>query len=332
MKIAVVGTGMIVDLLGAHLNEWGAEVAAIVGTPKSAARVDELVESIGAEGCRGYTDYAGMLADTTADEIDTVYIAVPNFLHFSFAKQAIEADRNVICEKPLCSNIREAVELSALARERGSFLFEAISTIYLPNYLKIRELLPRIGTVKLVSANYSQYSHRYDAFREGTVLPAFDPKKSGGALMDLGLYCLQWICGLFGEPRAVTYLANVERGIDTSGVTTLDYGDFKAVAIAAKDCAAPCQTLIEGTDGYILQTTPPNVCGPVELHLNDGTVETYDLNPALHWKSEFTTFVKMVDEGDLEACYKMLDQSLIVSRVQTKARLSAGVMFPADKQ
>ena len=331
MKLAVVGTGMIVDLLGAHLNEWGATVAAIVGTPNTMDRVNELVEAIGAPGCQGFAAYADMLAQTTAEQIDTVYIAVPNFLHFSFAKQALEAGRSVIVEKPMCSNSREAEELSILARVRKLFFFEAISTLYQPTYLKIRELVARVGDVKLVSVNYSQYSHRYDAFREGTVLPAFDPAKSGGALMDLGLYCLQWITGIFGEPKDVRYVANVERGIDTSGVTTLDYGSFKAVSVAAKDCAAPCQTLIEGTAGYILQTTPPNNCGPVELHLLDGTVESYDLNPALQWESEFRAFARMMEAGDLEGCYKMLDQSLLVSRVQTQARLGAGVVFPADK-
>ena len=119
----------------------------------------------------------------------------------------------------------------------------------------------------------------------------------------------------------------------TSGVTTLDYGTFKAVAVAAKDCAGPSASVIEGTDGYILQATPPNACGSVELHLNDGTFETYDENPELQWESEFRAFAADADGGDegLAHCYRMLEQSLLVSRVQTEARLGAGVRFPADE-
>ena len=79
-------------------------------------------------------------------------------------------------------------ELAALARRKKVFLFEAMTTQYLENYNKIRELLPRIGRVKLVQCNFSQYSSRYDAFCAGETPPVFDPACAGGALMDLGVY------------------------------------------------------------------------------------------------------------------------------------------------
>lgn len=330
MRIAVVGTGKIAGEVAPHLSEWGFEVAAVVGTPRSADKVAALAAQLGG---KPYISLDDLLAQTTPEEVPCVYVAVPNFLHHDLARQALLAGRNVICEKPLCSNEDEAQDLATLARERRLFLFEAITTLYLPNYLRVRSLLPRLGAIKLVSANYSQYSSRYDAFRAGTVLPVFDPAKSGGALMDLGLYCLMWVCGLFGEPQAVTYAANVERGIDTSGMALLDYGSFKAVAIAAKDCGAPSYAIVQGTEGYVVQSTPPNVCGPVELHLNDGTVERYDDSPAVRFESEFRSFAADMAAGEagLAHCYQVLGTSLTVARVQTKARLSAGVRFPADE-
>lgn len=328
MKLGVVGTGMIVGMVGPHLPEWGCDVTAVVGTPRSADKAAELARTLGGVP---YTDYAQALAQA---DIDAVYIAVPNFLHYDFAKQALDAGKSVIVEKPMSSNYREAAELAHLARERGLFLYEATTTLHLPSYQKVRELLPRVGDVKLVSTNYSQYSSRYNAFRQGKVLPAFDPAKSGGALMDLGLYCLSWICGIFGEPRSVHYHANVQRGIDTSGVTVLDYDGFKAIAVAAKDCAAPARQLIEGTKGYILQESAPNDVGQVTLHLNDGTQETHDIDPKLRWESEFCDFASQMAQGQkgLVRCYELLETSLLVSRVQTKARQSAGVVFPADSE
>ena len=326
MKLGIVGTGMIVNMVGPHLEEWGCDVAAVCGTPQTMEQVQKIADE---HGAAAYADYGTMLAE---DDVDTVYIAVPNFLHFGFVRQALEAGRHVIVEKPMTSNAAEAEELAALAREKGLMLYEAISTVYLPNFRKIQELLPRIGQMKIVTCNYSQYSSRYDAFREGQVLPAFDPAKSGGALMDLGLYNLHYLLGLFGEPKGIVYAPNMERGIDTSGVAVLDYGSFHAVSVAAKDCAAPARYTIQGTDGYIMQGTPANNCGEVTLHLNNGTEETYSLNPEFQWESEFRAFAAGIASNDLEGCYAALDHSLAVSRTMTKARLEAGIRFTADEE
>ncbi len=71
-----------------------------------------------------------------------------------------------------------------IAQNENVYLFEAISTVYLPNVRKIKEILGELGKVRISVSNYFQYSSRYDAFKNGEVLPAFDYKKSGGALMD----------------------------------------------------------------------------------------------------------------------------------------------------
>lgn len=326
MNIGVVGTGMIAKMIVPHLEEWGARVRAVCGTTRHPEATRELAAPFGATV---YDDYAALLAD---DAVDTVYIAVPNHLHHPFTLQALAAGKHVILEKPFASNAAEAEEIAAAAREHGRFVLEAVSTVYLPNYEQIRRWLPRIGEVKVVSTNYSQYSSRYDAFRAGEVLPVFDPAKAGGALMDLGLYNMYYVLGLFGEPTQVRYLANVERGIDTSGIATLDYGSFKAVCVAAKDCAAPTRNTIQGTRGYILQTTPANSCGEVVLHLNDGTEERFDGNPELQWESEFRAFARIIDTHDVAAAEQALEQSLAVARTMYAARVDAGVRFPTDPE
>lgn len=327
MKLGIVGTGYIVKEILPLFRGWDIEPAALCGTPNTKAEVDALCEEHGIG--HAYYDYDQMVSE---DCIDTVYVAVPNFLHYDFVKKALHAGKHVIVEKPMTSNDREAEELAELAREKNLYLFEAISTVYLPNYHKIRTWLSRIGTIKIVSCNFSQYSSRYNDFRNGTVLPAFDPKKSGGALMDLNLYNLHYLLGLFGEPKSVNYLPNIERGIDTSGILTLDYDTFKAVSIAAKDCAAPWSYVIQGTEGYIMQKTPANFCMEVTLHLNDGTEERFDEQPSSRLEPEFRAFAREITSGDRSACYEMLDHSIAVSRVQTTARLAAGIHFPADER
>lgn len=326
MKLGVLGTGMIVKEFLPWLAQFpGAEVCALCSTPRSAPLAARLCEENGIP--RQFTDFSAMLR-----EVDTVYIAVPNLAHAEYIRAALEAGRHVIVEKPMAASAAEAEELAALAREKGLFLFEAVTTQYLENYRKIRELLPRVGTVKLVQCNFSQYSSRYDAFCAGQTAPSFDPACAGGALMDLNLYNVSYVVGLFGEPKRVNYAANVERGIDTSGILTMDYEGFKAVCIAAKDCGAPARYVIQGTKGYILQKSTANLCGAVTFHANSGAEEHFNLNGKRpRQAAEFEAFARAIDAGDQELCHRMLDTSLAVSRVLTKARQSAGIVFPCDK-
>lgn len=319
---------MIVRMVGPHLESWGIDVAAVAGTPRSVDQVGELADEYGAAG--RYTDWHDLVADP---EVDTVYVAVPNFLHYEVAEAALLAGKDVVCEKPLASNFEEAAKLAEIAMANDRFLWEAVVTTRQPNYKLVRdELLGRIGTIKAVSVNYSQYSSRYDAFRAGEVLPAFDPAKAGGAIMDIGLYTLTYTIGLFGEPKTAAYHANIERGIDTSGLVVMCYDGFAATNVCAKDSWGATGATIQGTDGYISVEGAPNACGRVALHLNDGTEETYDQSYPVMWEGEFREFLAQQKAGDLDECYRQLDQSLLVSRVQNTIRREAGVIFPADEQ
>ena len=326
MKLGIVGSGKIVqEFLPWLASSGAAELAALCSTPRSAEAAAALCAQYGVP--LHTTDYGQLLA-----ACDTVYIALPNLLHTPYAKAALEAGRNVIVEKPLAPTAAEAAALARLAHQKGVFLFEAMTTQYLENYRKLRALLPRVGQVRLVQCNFSQYSSRYDAFCAGQVAPVFDPQQAGGALMDLGVYNVSYIVGLFGEPQQVHYAANIERGIDTSGILTMEYSSFKAVSIAAKDCAAPARYVIQGTKGYLLQKSTANICGAVTFHANDGREEHFSLNGRRpRCAAEFEAFAHAIDTGDQELCSGMLDTSLAVSRVLTAARRDAQIRFPCDK-
>lgn len=116
-----------------------------------------------------------MLSDTN---VDTVYVAVPNSLHYLIAKQALEAGKNVICEKPFVSTTTEARELKKIADEHGVIIVEAITNIHLGNFKHIKADIAKIAPVHILSLNYTQYSSRYDDFLKGKIAPVFDPKKT----------------------------------------------------------------------------------------------------------------------------------------------------------
>lgn len=328
MKLGIIGSGFIVQEFLPKLVEMeGIEIIGIQGVPEMMDSVRELCTE------NNVPNAVDNFEDLCALGIDTVYVAVPNFLHVSYCKMALDKHLNVIVEKPMTSNFNESKELEELAKKNKCFLFEAITTLYLGNYKKIQEWLPQIGTIKMVQSQYSQYSRRYDAFRNGEVLPAFDPKKAGGALMDLNLYNLHFVMGLFGAPKDAKYYANVERGIDTSGMVVLEYPDFLATCIAAKDCKGVYGSVIQGTNGCIKCKYPANLVGEVSLELNDGTVEKYDDGSAKERLiPEFSAFVRAINERDYDFCYDKLDKSMAVSELQTKVRLDAGIIFAADEQ
>lgn len=326
MKLGIAGSGMIVkEFLTITPYLKSTEISAICGRRASEEKIKELAKEYSINNV--YFDYKEFLSSS----IDTVYVAVTNNLHYEYTIKALEAGKNVILEKPLTSNFKEALELVRLAREKKLFLFEAITTLYLPNFMKLREMLPDIGDIKIVQCNYSQYSKRYDSFKEGVILPAFNPEQSGGALMDINIYNLHYVTALFGRPKNIVYYPNIEEGIDTSGILILDYNTFKCTCIGAKDCKAPIAYNIQGDKGCIHQKTPANVCEGFEVMLNNGDDSSYNVNMYTHrMVNEFLAFENIIAGNKFEECYQTLDHSLMVSELLTLAREKAGIIFSAD--
>ena len=327
MKLGIIGAGKIVrEFLPKLIKMPELEIRALLCGPRHREEAEELCRSF------GVPETVTTFDELCAAGIDTVYIAVPNHLHFEYCRRALEAGCNVIVEKPMTSDFREAEKLGQLAESRGLMLFEAITTRYFPGYEMLREWLPEIGTVKQVNCSYCQYSSRYDAFRRGEILPAFDPACAGGALMDLNLYNVHFVMGLFGCPDSADYLANIEKGIDTSGTLLLRYPGMTAVCTAAKDCSAPFSFVIAGTDGYLTTQYPPNLLGRVTLHRNRGAEECFDDEMSQQrMLPEFRFFADCIARQDYAACRERLTQSLAVSKVLTEARRKAGIFFPADE-
>lgn len=327
MKLGIIGKGSIVKAFLPQLAlVEGLEVAALMASPGKAQETADFCAA------HGIPRSVKNMEEMRGCGVDTVYVATPNSLHFAHCKTALELGLHVICEKPLCANWTEAKCLAELAKERQLFLFEAITTLHLPNYHQIRQLLPRIGQVKLVQSHFCQYSSRYDAFQQGQIHPVFDSEKAGGALMDLGVYNLFFVMGLFGMPKSVRYLANVDRGIDTSGILTMEYPTFSAACVVAKDCKGSCGSLIQGTRGVIRTALQSSLVGEVRLELNDGTVESYDDGSArIRAVPEFQAFCDAIARQDYGFCYELLEESLNVADVMTRARIQAGILFPCDK-
>ena len=321
MKLAVLGTGKIVqEFLPMIQQVSDVELVALLSTPRSLDKAKEMQSHYQIQEV--YIDYETLLAN---DTIDTVYVALPNHLHYQYTKAALLQGKNVICEKPFTLNAQQLQELIQIATEKRLILLEAITNQYLNNFLQIKKDLDQLGKIKIVECNYSQYSSRYDAFKEGKILPAFDPQKGGGALMDINIYNIHFVVGLFGKPEKVQYLANIERNIDTSGILVLDYGDFKAVCIGAKDSTANIRSVIQGTDGSIEVLGATNEMPRYERR---SKTEAEDVNVNLdkhRMYQEFEKFTEVIAQKNWDFASEKLNHSLTVMQVVDQAIESANL-------
>lgn len=323
MKLGIVGAGMVVkDFLTMTPLLPEIELKAITGTPHGMDNMEKLQMQYGID--RVYTDIDECLAN---EEIDTIYVAVPNHLHFAFAKKALEAGKNVICEKPFTLNLAELKELAELAQTKQLILLEAITNQYMMNYQKIKEAVPTLGEIKVIECNYSQYSSRYDAFKAGEVLPAFNPKFGGGALMDINIYNIHFVVGLLGAPSSVKYLANIEKDIDTSGILILNYPDTKVVCIGAKDSTATIRSTIQGTKGSVIVNGATNVLDNFDIESKAG-IENFDFKQNSHrMYEEFKAFQRIIAEKDLKEAALRLQHSEEVLRVVEQALADAHIQL-----
>lgn len=316
MKLAILGTGKIVEEVLPVLKEInGIELSAILSTPRSIEKAEKLAELYAIS--QASSDYDSILANA---DVDTVYVALPNHLHYDYAKKALLAGKHVICEKPFTLTLAEFEDLAEIAEQENRILLEAITNQYLGNFASIKANLSKLGEIKIVECNYSQYSSRYDAFKRGEIAPAFDPAKGGGALRDLNIYNIHLVVGLFGKPEKVQYLANVERDVDTSGILIMDYGHFKAACIGAKDCSAEIKSTIQGNKGSISILGATNTVPKVALTLNGQEEEIIDQNQGNHrMVAEFKAFEEIISGKDFDRANQALEHSQIVMAVLDQA-------------
>ena len=314
MNLGIVGAGMIVKDFLSFTHELPeikleAIVARNIENLKNLQSIYNIKEI--------FTDLDECLSNPS---IDTIYVAVPNNLHYSVAKKALEAGKNVICEKPFTLDYNETVELFQLAESKNLILIEAITNQYLPNYLEIKENLSQIGNIRLVECNFSQLSSRYEAFKKGIIAPVFDKNQGGGVLGDLNIYNIHFVVGLFGAPRNSEYYPNIVREVDTSGILILEYDEFKVVCIAAKDTYNNSYANIQGDKGLIkvigtLNEVPNYIIKNKEVEMK--------VNKNIHkhrMYSEFKKFIDVIDNKDFDFMEKQKEHSLAVMEVIDKSR------------
>lgn len=326
IRLGTIGSGFIVHhILDAVKQVEGIRCVAVYSRTEDKGQ--ELAQKYEVE--KLYTDMEDFLAD---EEINCVYVASPNLLHYEQTKRALLAGKHVLCEKPFCTTLEAAKELVSLAKEKGLFLMEAVPTTYLPNYPVLKEAIAKIGRIKLVQGNFSQYSSRYDAFLRGELPNVFNPEFAGGCLMDINFYNVYLNVALFGKPKKTTYYPNLAEHvkIDTSGVLVMEYDGFVSENVGAKDTWGVNFFQIEGKNGYIY--AEGGSCGMEGIRVVTKGSEEYfkGQKDTERWYYEIKNLVPLLLEDDYETIYKKLEITLDTVEVIENARKAVGIYFPRD--
>ncbi|HAX73654.1 MAG TPA: oxidoreductase [Firmicutes bacterium] len=327
IRFGVVGTNNITDrfLAAAKLNPHF-EFTAVYSRTEERGR--EFANKYGVEHV--FTD---LLEFGSSDVIDAIYIASPNVCHAEQAILFIENGKHVICEKPLASNLSEVTAMFEAAKKHNVLLMEAMKTTLLPNFQVIKDNLHKIGTIRHYFASFCQYSSRYDAYKAGTVLNAFKPELSNGALVDIGVYTLAPMVQLFGLPqhiKASAYL--LESGVDGKGSISCNYKEFEATTIYSKISNSYLPSEIQGENGSII-INKMNEMNDVKIIYRNGEVETISLPQEKEdMVYEVNEFISCLLNGCTESRINSKQFSYELMSILDECRKQFGLIYPADQK
>lgn len=327
VRFGVVGTNWITEEMiraGQEVSDF--QLTAVYS--RTAERAQEFAAKFGVSTI--YTDLTDL---AQSKEVDAVYIASPNSLHARQAILLLNHGKHVLCEKPIAANAREVREMIEAANRNRVVLMEAMKSTLLPNFTAIRENLPKIGEVRRFFASYCQYSSRYDAYKAGTVLNAFDPAFSNGAIMDIGIYCLYPLVVLFGKPAQIQANAfMLDSGVDGQGSIQLSYEGKDAVVMFSKitNSYLPCE--IQGESGTMV-VDKINSPQHVEIRYRDGSVEDLTVPQDKHTMAyELAEFINLIQTGRLQSEINSHEHSLLTMQIIDEARKQIGLVFPNDSR
>ncbi len=346
LRIASIGTGIIVD--------WFLESVVDVDGLEYVGAYSRTLDRARAWGePRGARLFFDSLDDLAAcPDIDAVYVASPNALHIPYAKKMLSAGKHVLSEKPLASNVREATEAFAVAREHGVVLMEAMRNIHGAGFDVIRTAVPQLGEVRSATLRFAKVSSRVPALMEGRMTNAFDPCMAGGAIMDIGVYCIAPMVALWGRPRRIaamgtTFDVSTIGGdttyplVELAGEALCDYGDFVVNLSWGKVSDNHISSQIQGTQATLLIDSiavPRTIelVRPVQQEgYGSGEGEAEHLDVAVErgqLTEELRDFVAMCrgdqNGGRLADHYGQI--SLATLEVMDEIRAQLGVRFPAD--
>ena len=323
VKIGFLGTGSIAATVSATLRRMP-DMELFAAASRTQERADAFAAAQGFQ--KAYGSYEELVEDP---DVELVYVATPHSRHYEDMRLCIENGKPVLCEKAFTMNAGEAESIRALAREKGVLCAEAIWTRYMPSRQMINELLADgvIGDVHTLTANLS-----YTISRKQRVI---DPELAGGALLDVGIYGLNFAVMHLGTEiaRIDTSMRMTDTGVDGMESITLQYEDGKMAVLTHGIWArGDRKGIFYGDKGYMIVE---NINDPSAIEIYDaaGSLTERLAVPAQisGYEYEFRECAECLAEGRTETSSMPLEDSVRMMRLMDGIRAQWGLIYPKEK-
>ena len=323
MKIGILGAGKIShSTVPAMIALEEIECWAVAS--RSLEKAKSFAEQYGFQ--KAYGSYEEMLCDP---EVELVYVATPHSHHYEHMMLCLEHGKGVLCEKAFTMNAKQAREVMDYAKTQGLFAAEAIWPRYMPSRKLIDDVIESgvIGRVNTLTANLSYVIHE--------VPRIYRPELAGGALLDIGVYGINFALMHFGTDieRVESAVRMTPTGVDGMETITIFYRDGRMAVLTHSIYArSDRKGIIHGDKGYIVVENINNPQSVSVFDTQDRLVTRYDVPKQINgYEYQFAECARALKEGRTESWSMPLADSVYMMEFMDNLRKQWGMVYPQEK-
>ena len=335
MKLGILGSGYIAAKMAEAVkalekNNLGVDAYAVAS--RDLSRAQQFAKSNGFQ--KAYGSYRELAEDPN---VDLIYIATPHSEHYSNILLCLESGKNLLVEKAFTANALQASEVTALAKEKGVFLCEAMWTRFLPAVQMIKDRIARgtIGKVQSIEADFSQPISHVERLQ--------NPALAGGTLLDLGIYSLTFADLFLADPQIggpdngivknVNKCVKFYTGVDATDWIDLAYQNGQVAHLKTSMVAPPHnEGFIYGSEGFI-QVQNLNDMESFQIFDAAGTLVEKVTPPRIAncYEYEVLACKKALEEDRKECCEMPLSKTMQMMTLMDGLRQNWGVVYPFEQ-
>lgn len=322
-RIGIIGAGHIAEKMAATINGMP-EAEAYAVASRQYGKAAAFAGRFGF--AKAFGSYEALVEDP---DVDLVYVATPHSLHYDHVRLCLGHGKAVLCEKAFMANAREAEEVTRISEENNVFLAEAIWTRYMPFRKTLRDIVDSgaIGRPMMLSAHLGYPV----ADKERLVRPEL----GGGALLDLGVYAINFALMMFGNDIAdiTSSCTKSDTGVDLQNSIIFRYSDGRIADLQSTAlCASDRQGIVCGDRGYIVCDNINNMLKADLYDAGHALVGTYNAPAQITgFEYQVRACIDAIREGRNETPYMPHSETLRVMKIMDSLRNSWGVRFPNDE-